>query len=80
ERTGVEQQLDAFAGRELPLGMLGFDPPLAPAELGLGPLLLQTLNDVLHGTLGRWCRLVLLDARSVANIGSGQNRSVPIVA
>ena len=48
EAALVEQQVDALAGAQLALGMLGVDPLLASAELGGGALVLQLLEDGLH--------------------------------
>ncbi len=44
----VEQQVEALAGGELALGVLGGDAPLAAAGPGLRPPLLELLEDVLH--------------------------------
>jgi len=51
ERVGIEQQLEAFARRELALGMLRFDPAPASAQAGRGALFVELTDDVLHESL-----------------------------
>ena len=48
ERTLVQQQGDALARRQLALGMLGGDAPLAAAGPGVGAAALEFLDDMLH--------------------------------
>ena len=56
ETAFVEEQVDAFAGSQLALGVLGVDARLATAELGRVALVLQLLDDGLHAcTLVRKC-------------------------
>jgi hypothetical protein len=47
ERAGIEQQLDALAGRQLALLVLFVDARLAAAQFGAGDLLLQELDLLL---------------------------------
>ncbi|MPM67767.1 hypothetical protein SDC9_114691 [bioreactor metagenome] len=49
EGTRIEQQLDAFAGRQLALLVLAVDTLLATAEAGQFTLLLKLADDVMHG-------------------------------
>jgi len=49
EGVVVQQQLDALARRELALGVLRIDALLPAAQARQGALLLQLLQDVLHG-------------------------------
>src|SRR5690242_9012055 len=49
ERTFVEQELDALAGRELALGVLGLDALCSAALTGVLALFLQRIDDVFHG-------------------------------
>jgi hypothetical protein len=51
EGAFVEQHLEALARGQLALGVLRVDALLAAAQAGRGALLLQLLQDVLHGVL-----------------------------
>jgi hypothetical protein len=48
ERAVVEQQVEAFPGRELPFLVLGRDPALAAAESCLRALVAQPFDNVFH--------------------------------
>ncbi|MPN33676.1 hypothetical protein SDC9_181167 [bioreactor metagenome] len=48
EAAVIEEQFDALARGELALGVLGVDTLLAATEAGLGTLLVQLANDLLH--------------------------------
>jgi hypothetical protein len=52
ERSLVEEQLEAFAGRQLAFLVLRLEARLAAALLGLGPPLLQQFELLSH----RHCR------------------------
>ena len=54
----VQQQLNALAGGELALFVLGVDALLAPAQAGKFALFLQLVQDVLHGRPSVKCCLV----------------------
>ena len=48
EGIGIEQQFDALAGGQAPLGVLGIDAALAAAGTRSRALLFQLLEDFLH--------------------------------
>ena len=54
----VQQQLNALAGSQLALFVLGVDALLAPAQAGKFALFLQLVQDVLHGRPSVKCCLV----------------------
>ena len=50
ERAGIEQKLNAFAGSQFALGVLGIDAFLSSTQTGSLALLCELTNDVVHGT------------------------------
>ncbi len=51
EGAGIEQQLDALAGRQPALGMLGLDALDAAAGARRRPFILKSLENFPHGSL-----------------------------
>ena len=50
ERAFVEEKVNALARRQLALGVLGVDAPLAPAQTCFRALLFQRLDQILHAS------------------------------
>ena len=50
EGAGIEQHIEALAGRQLALGVLGVDALLAAAQAGRVAARLKRFDDLLHRT------------------------------
>ncbi len=62
--AGIEQHVEALAGGELALAVLGVDALLAAAETRFGAPGFERLDDLLHAPPGISCALSATEPRS----------------